>query len=61
MAFKKTLVLSEISQPEKEEYHMISLIYGICEQNKLTNKIETDSVTENGLTAVRGERSGRAG
>ena len=25
----KNIMLSEISQPEKDKYHMISLIYGI--------------------------------
>ena len=25
----KTLILSEVSQKEKDKYHMISLIYGI--------------------------------
>ena len=40
----ESIMLNEISQPEKEKYHMISLIYVESnEQNKLTNKIETDS------------------
>ena len=39
----ESIMLNEISQPEKEKYHMISLIYVESnEQNKLTNKIETD-------------------
>ena len=32
--------LSEISQSVKDKYHVISLISGNNEQNKLTNKIE---------------------
>ena len=34
---------SDISQSEKDKYHMISLICESNEQNKLTNRIETDS------------------
>ena len=37
----KDIMLSEISQPEKDKYHMISLICGIY-QNK-QNKMKTDS------------------
>ena len=35
--------LSEVSQSEKEKYHIISLICGVYEQTELTSKIETDS------------------
>ena len=35
------IMLSEISQPEKDKYYMISLIWNIMNKNKLTNKIET--------------------
>ena len=39
-----SIMLSEISQSEKDKHHMISLIQyqGSNEQNKLTNKMETD-------------------
>ena len=37
------IMLSEISQSEKDKYHMIHLYVETNEQNKLTNKIETDS------------------
>ena len=38
------IMLSEISQTEKDKYHMISLICGIYNknQNKQTNRSETD-------------------
>ena len=39
----ENIVLSEISQSEKDKYHMISLICGISEQTELISKIETDS------------------
>ena len=39
----ESIMLSEISQSEKDKYHVISLICESNEQNKLTNKIETDS------------------
>ena len=39
----ESITLSEISQSEKDKYHVISLICESNEQNKLTNKIETDS------------------
>ena len=39
----ENITLSEISQSEKDKYHMISLICESNEQNKLTNRIETDS------------------
>ena len=29
----ETLILSEVSQTEKDKYHMTSLIYGILENN----------------------------
>ena len=50
----KSIVLTGISQSENDKYHMILLIWGIYEQNKLINKIETDSQIENRLTAFRG-------
>ena len=39
----ETILLNKISQSEKDKYHMISLIWESNEQNKLTNKTETDS------------------
>ena len=39
----ESIMLSEISQSEKDKYHVISLICESNEQTKLTNKIETDS------------------
>ena len=39
----ETIMLSEISQSEKDNYHVISLICESNEQNKLINKTETDS------------------
>ena len=35
-----------ISQSEKDRYHMISLVCESNEQNKLINKVETDSHTQ---------------
>ena len=44
----QNVMLSEMSQSEKDKYHMISLICGVesKEQSKLTNKMETDSYRE---------------
>ena len=39
----ENVMLSETSQSEKDKYHMIHLYVETNEQNKLTNKIETDS------------------
>ena len=36
-------MLSEVSQSEKDKYHMISLYVEPKEQHKQTNKTETDS------------------
>ena len=52
------IMLSDISQREKDKYHMISLICESNEQNKLTNRIETDSKiqkTDWQLSEGRGE------
>ena len=40
-------ILSEVSQPEKDKYHMISLICGILKNdiNELIYKTEIDSQT----------------
>ena len=48
-------MLSEISQSEKDEYHMISLYVESCEQTELTSKTETDSQMERRITASQGE------
>ena len=37
------IMLSEISQSEKDKYHMISVISAIYRTNELISKIETDS------------------
>ena len=39
----ENIMLTEISQSEKDKYHMISLICESNEQTELTNKIETES------------------
>ena len=36
-------ILSEINQPVKDKYHMISLIRGSNEQNKVMSKTEPDT------------------
>ena len=38
----ESIMLSEISQSEKDKYHMDSLLVKSNEQNKQANKIETD-------------------
>ena len=43
-------MLSEISQSEKDKYHMISVICGIKEQTELTGKMRTDSEVESMVT-----------
>ena len=53
----ETLILSEVSQKEKDKYHMISLIPGIqytVQMNVSTEKKIMD--LENRLAAARGER-----
>ena len=52
------IILSEISQTEKDKYCMISLICGILKikQTNEYNKTETD--TENKLVVTSGERKG---
>ena len=39
----ENIMLSEISQSEKDKYHMISFIWESNEQTELTSKIEPDS------------------
>ena len=40
---KENIMLSKISQTEKNKYHMISLTCGINEETELTWKMGTDS------------------
>ena len=40
---QESIMLTEVNQSEKDKYCIISVIWAINEQNKLTNKIETDS------------------
>ena len=49
------------SKPDKDKYHMISLIYGILKNdtNELIYKTETDSQTENKLLVTKEERRGQ--
>ena len=55
------IILSEVSQTEKEKYHMISLLWGILKNDtdELIYKTETDSDIENKLVVTEGERGGR--
>ena len=39
----ENIMLSEISQSDKDKCHMVSLICGNNDQSELTSKIETDS------------------
>ena len=48
----ESIILSEISQLQKDKYHRISLIHGTNEQKKLMNKIDTDNI----LIDARGDR-----
>ena len=49
----ENIMLSEISQSEKDKYHMISLICGrnLMKKTKLTRKMGTDSQMDNRMTA----------
>ena len=51
------VIFSEVSQTEKNKYHMISLISGIekYDTNKLIDKTETGSQTEINLWLPKGE------
>ena len=53
------IILSEVSQTEKDKYHMISLICGILKNDtdELICKTEIDSQTENKLMVTK--RGGR--
>ena len=52
------VILSEVSQTEKDKYHMISLIHGILKNdtNELIYKTETDPQTyKTKLMVTKGE------
>ena len=52
------IILSELSQIEKDKYHMISLICGLLKNdtNELIYKTEIDSHTVNKFMVTKGER-----
>ena len=54
----KGIMQSEISQIEKDKYHMISLTCGKFKNNKQINKQKNLIDTENRLVVVRGMGSG---
>ena len=54
------IMLSEMYQSEKDKYLMILCVES-KEQNKWTNKIETDSDTKKRLMVARGEGVGDLG
>ena len=56
----QNIMLSEISQSEKDKHHRISLICGNKEQTELRSKIETDSQIVSRMTAI-GECQGVVG
>ena len=56
------VILSEVSQTEKDKYHMISLICGIKKTkgtNELIYKTEIAIDVENNLVVTMGERGGK--
>ena len=57
------IVLSEVSQAEKDKYHVIPFICGISKtKQRNTQKTETDSTdTENKQGLARGESVGNMG
>ena len=56
----ESIILSEVSQKEKDKYHMISLICGILKNNtdQLIYKTGTDLKAENKLRVNKGKRGG---
>ena len=56
----ESIILSEVSQKEKDKYHMISLICGILKNNtdQLIYKTGTDLQAENKLRVNKGKRGG---
>ena len=57
----ENIMLSEISQSDKDKYHMISLIHGIYEQTELIRKMGQDSYMESRLTTRSGKVKGWGG
>ena len=54
------IILSEVSQTEKDKYHMISLTWNLKnDTNELIYKTKKDSQTENKLMVTKGKRVGR--
>ena len=54
----ETLILSELSQKEKDKYHMISLIPGISYMAQINLSIEKIMDMENGLVVAKREGEG---
>ena len=52
------IIVSEVSQKEKEKYHMTLLLCGILKNytNKLIYETETDSQTKKTNMVIKGER-----
>ena len=50
----ENIMLSGMSQTEKDKYHMVHSYVESNEQTELTSKIETDSYTKSKRTAKRG-------
>ena len=57
------IMLSEISQAEKDKCQMISLICGVYEQTKKLKEQNSSRLTKpkNGLTVTKGKRTGEDG
>ena len=57
------IMLSEISQAEKEKYQTISLICGVSEQRKKLKEQHNSRLTgpKNGLTVTKGKGTGEDG
>ena len=49
------VILSEVSQAEKDKYHMILFMCGILKKNELIYKTETDSQIEKTYSYQRGK------
>ena len=52
------IILSEVSQTEKDKYHTISLICGILKKKKDINKLIYKTDIENELMVTKGESGG---
>ena len=57
------IMLSEVSQAEKEKYHMISLICGTQKNdtNEIIYKTETDSQTQKNFWLTKGKEGDKLG